>query len=129
MAEKKTWKGIQDNEVRIQGEVPEEPVISNTAGGDYAFIKIETIAKTTDQNGQIVDLPQIVPIMVEPGPKVDVVKKFVRARRQLLIKGHYKSWEAGGATQHAIVADVIKLGHSPFPDENKNEAHVPLPPG
>jgi hypothetical protein len=125
MPEKKKWKGIQDNEVRIQGEVPEDPVLN----GDYAFFKVETVAKTTDANGQIVDLPQIVPIMVEPGPKVDVVRNHIRAQRQLLIKGHYKSWEAGGAMQHAIVADVIKLGHSPFPGEQNNEANIPLPPG
>jgi hypothetical protein len=126
MSEKKSrWKGIQFQQVIIQGEVPLDPVFS----GDYAFFNVATLAKTMDANGQIVDLPQEIPIMVEPGPKVAVVKNHIKAQRQLMVVGHYKSWNVGGSPQHAIVADIIKLGHSPFQGDQSNEANVPLPPG
>jgi hypothetical protein len=119
----KKWKGIQQNEVTLQGEVIAAPVFN--AG--YAFMTLRTNLTQRDANGQIVDLDQDIPLMVEPGNLVPVVEKHVMAGRKILVNGQYKSWEVQGNVSHAIVVGRMKLGDKPFEPKN-DEANVPLPP-
>lgn len=118
MAEKKTWKGIQVNHFQVQGEITADPVFN----GDYAFMTIRTMVVQRDANGQIVELDQDVPLMVEPGsPNLKVVQSYVKAGRKLMAWCHYKSWDSGGALQHAFVVRKLDLGDKPYegpPAEN-----------
>jgi len=123
MAEKRKWKGIQLNEVRVQGEVVSDPVFN----GEYAFMDLETVVTQQDQNGQFVDIPQIIPLMVEPGsPNIRVVREYIRAGRKLHVDGQFKSWDAGGQKNFAVKVNRIKLGDKPY--EPNPEAAVPMPP-
>lgn len=124
MPEKKEWRGIQLNNVEIQGEIIEDPAFS----GEYAFMKLRTIVTQRDPNGQYVELDQIVPLMVEPGsPLLNVVQKFIKTGRKLHASGQFKSWEAAGATQYSITVSRIVLGDKPY--EASPEGAVPMPPG
>lgn len=120
MAEKKEWRGIQLNKAEFQGTIIEDPVFN----GEYAFLKLRTIIVQRDANGQVVELDQIIPLMVEPGPLVNVVRNFVKAGRKLHADCQYRSWDHGA--QHALVASRIILGDKPY--EASAEAGVPLPP-
>lgn len=123
MSEKKKWSGIQLNEVHVQGEVVSDPQFS----GEYAFIDLETVIIHRDANGQYVELPQIVPLMVEPGsPNLRVVREFIKAGRKLHIDGQFKSWDAGGQKNFAVVVNRIKLGSKHY--EQASEGDIPLPP-
>lgn len=122
MSDKKTWRGIQINKSEFQGEIIEDPIIN----GEYAFLKLRTIAVQRDANNQFVELDQIVPLMVEPGNLVNVVQKFVKTGRKLHVDCQYKSWEAGGAQHHAMVVSRLLLGDKPY--EADVEGAVPLPP-
>lgn len=123
MSEKKKWRGIQLNEVVVQGEIIANPVFS----GDFAFMDIETTLTQRDANGQYVEVQQIIPLMVEAGsPQVRVVREYVREGRRLHVRGQFKSWEAQGQKHIAISVSNIKLGSKPF--EPAQEGAVPLPP-
>lgn len=124
MPQKKKWRGIQINEVQLQGEITQDPVFS----GEYAFMDLETTVTQRDANGQFVDLEQIVPLMVEPGsPNLRVVRDYIKAGRKLHIQGQFKSWMAGGQKNIAVVVTRIKLGDKPY--EPNTEGAVPMPPG
>lgn len=109
MADKK-WKGIVMNHALFQGEIPEDPQFN----GDYAFLTLRTVTVQRDANGQFVELDQDVPLMVEPSGPVSVVQRHIKAGRKLAAWCQYKSWEAGGAVQHAFVVARFDLGDKPY---------------
>jgi hypothetical protein len=117
------WRGIQINEVSLQGEVVTDPVFN----GDFAFMDLETVVTQRDANGQYVEIPQIIPLMVEAGsPNVRVVKEYVKAGRKLHVNGQYKSWNTQGQLHVVVSVSRIKLGDKPF--ESFTEKSMPLPP-
>ena len=121
--EKKTWKGIQVNHAQFQGEIIADPVFS----GEYAFMTLRTNVVQRDANGQIVEIDQDVPLMVEPGsPNLKTVKNYVRKHRKLMAWCHYKSWEANGSVQHAFVVRKLDLGDKPY-EGPTGEGAPPLP--
>ena len=122
MAEKK-WKGITNNFALFQGEIVADPVFN----GDYAFMTLRTIVVQRDANGQIVEVDQDIPLMIEPGsPNLKVVRDYVKAQRKLQAWCHYKSWESGGAPQHAFVVRKLDLGDKPY-EGPPAESTPPLP--
>ncbi len=110
MPEKKVWKGIQANFALFQGEIIADPVFN----GEYAFLTLRTKVVQRDPNGQITELDQDIPLMVEPGGPTGVVKNHIKTARKLLVWCHYKSWVAQGATQHAFVVQKFDLGDKPY---------------
>ena len=120
---KKTWTGIQVNFAIFQGEVTANPVFN----GDYAFLTLRTKAVQRDPNGQYVEIEQDIPLMVEPGRLVDVVKKHIASTRKLMAWCHYKSWVAQGSTHHAFVVQKFDLGDKPY--ESPQTAGAPPLPG
>lgn len=129
MAEKKKWVGIQENEARFQGTVIEDPQFVPDGEGECAFLKMECITPELGTNGQWAETPIIIPIICKDQGKVKTVKNYVKTGRELLVKGYYKSWQAGGATQHGFIMTFMRLGSSPFvPKDTEDESSVPLPP-
>ncbi len=110
MAKKKSWRGVQVNHCQFQGEITEEP----TFNGDYAFLKLKTVVVQRDTNGQFVEIDQEIPLMVEPGGPINVVKNHIKASRLLLAWCHYKSWQNQGALQHGFVVRKFDLGDKPY---------------
>ena len=123
MVEKKVWRGIQANFSLYQGEIIANPVFS----GDYAFATLRTTVIQRDTNGQIVEIDQEVPLMVEPGGPINVIKNYIKAGRKLMAWCHYKSWVSNGATQHAFVVRKFDLGDKPY--EAPAEGTTPPLPG
>jgi hypothetical protein len=124
MTEKKTWKGIQVNHFQVQGEIIADPIFN----GDYAFMTIRTMIVQRDANGQIVELDQDIPLMVEPGsPNFKVVQSFVKTGRKLMAWCQYKSWDGGeSGQQHAFVVRKLDLGDKPY-EGPPAESTPPLP--
>lgn len=122
MADKKLFKGAQINHAMFQGPVVADPVFS----GEYAFLTIDTEVYQTDANGQGVRIRQDVPLMVEPGNLINVVKNHIKKDRQLMAWCHYKTWEAGGILQHAFVVRKFDLGNKPYDGPTSNDT-PPLP--
>jgi hypothetical protein len=123
MAEKKTWRGIQINSATFQGEITSDPVFN----GDYAFLTLRTIILQRDPNGQITEIDQDIPLMVEPSGPVNVVKSHIKAGRKLHATCHYKSWQAQGSLQHAFVVRKFDLGDKPY--EGPASGNTPPLPG
>lgn len=115
------WKGIQINHCQFQGEIVLDPVFHE----DHAFLTLRTKILQRDQNGQFVEVEQDVPLMVEPSGPVNVARKFIQAGRQLMAWCHWKTWEAGGAMQHAFVVSKFDLGHKPFEEQAASTPDLP----
>lgn len=111
MTEKRVWKGIQVNHAQFQGEIIADPIFK----GDYAFLTLRTVVVQRDTNGQIVELAQDVPLMVEPGsPTLKVVQNYIKTGRKLMAWCHYKSWDSEGTLSHAFVVRKFDLGDKPY---------------
>jgi hypothetical protein len=110
MNETRTWKGIQANFALFQGEIISDPIFN----GDYAFLTLRTSILQRDANSQIVELDQEIPLMVEPGGPINVVKNHIKTGRKLMAWCAYKSWEAQGAKQHSFVVKRFDLGDKPY---------------
>lgn len=121
MSNVKRFRGILENECRFQGEIVADPVFQ----GDYAFMTLRTTYLNRDGNGQFVEVDVDVPLMVEPDGPINVVRSNVKAQRQMLVKGHYKTWQAAGSTHHAFVVKQLKLGSKPFEGGNERQGNVP----
>ena len=121
MMEKKEYRGVQVNHAIFQGTIVEDPVFS----GDYIFLKLRTVNKGFDVNGQYTEMDQIVPLMIEPTGPVKVVKEHISAGRQLLAWTSYKSWVHAGTEFHAFVVRSIDLGSKPYVPQK--ETTPPLP--
>ena len=120
--EKKVWKGIQVNHCQFQGEIVEDPQFN----GDYAFLTLRTTILQRDTNSQIVEMEQDIPLMVEPGNVVKVVKDYIKAKRKLMAWCHYKTWQTDQGLQHAFVVRKFDLGDKPYDGPIVN-ATPPLP--
>ena len=111
MAGSKPFRGIEFNECRFLGTVVADPV----AQEGFTFLTLRTSHRQPDANGQWVDVDQDVPLMIEPGSRLhNTVSQYVATGRQLHVKCHYKSWDAGGVLQHAMVVDSMDLGTKPY---------------
>jgi len=129
MTEKKKFVGIQENELRAIGTVIEDPQIVPDGDGECAFINLECITAELGANGQWVETPIIIPFICRDQGKVKTIRNYVKTGRELLLKGYYKSWQAGGETKHGFIMTFMRLGRSPYvPKEENAEAAAPLPP-
>jgi len=112
MAEEREWIGITVNDASFQGIVTGDPIIVNTPNGSKcAFIDLKTITPELSANGQWVDTPVLVPLVVMDSRKVDVIEKYVKDRRQLYVRAYYKAWkDADGTNRHGLIVTQMKLG-------------------
>jgi single-stranded DNA-binding protein len=114
MSDKK-WRGVQINEVRLMGVLPNDPQFITSADNlEWAFFELRTMVLETGANGQFQEADVDVPVIANTPDKVRVIKQYVKAGRQLYITGYYKNWDANGTKHHAIFTTGIKLGRSPF---------------
>jgi single-stranded DNA-binding protein len=110
--------GITLNDCSFQGVVDGDPQILNTPeGGQVAFISLRTTATEMAQNGQWVESTVNVPLIVSDLRKVDVVKKYVKDKRQLYVRAYYKEWMSEQGKEHGMVVTLIKLGTKRKPNE------------
>lgn len=110
MADRK-WRGITNNFALFQGEIIADPAFN----ADYCFMTLRTIVVQRDANGQIVEVDQDIPLMIEPGsPNLKVAREYIKTGRKLQAWCHYKSWDAGGSLQHAFVVRKLDLGDKPY---------------
>lgn len=130
MAEnQRDWIGITINDCTFQGIVTGGPQIVATTNGKCAFLNLRTIVGELASNGQWVDTPVIVPLVVMDGRKVEVIEKYVKDKRQLLVNAYYKSWKDGqGQTQHGLIVTKMKLGSKGRPaEQNAAQGSLPMP--
>lgn len=102
----KVVKGLSENWGRFTGRVKDDPVHYDNA----TIFELYTIAAERDQNNQLTDRIQVVPITVLDQDKINVIKKHVSKDRQLQVDTYYKSWEVDGQKKHALVLTKLKLG-------------------
>jgi hypothetical protein len=122
MSEDRKFFGITQNECAIQGKVVGKPTVN---GENFAFMWLEVANVDQDANGQWVESAQNVPIMTQDTRKVATIAKYVDDGRELLINAYYKSWEQGGAMQHAFVIKKMTLGRKKFVPQNEATPDLP----
>ena len=104
------WKGIQTNFCIFQGEITK---VEERSG--YAFLTLRTsYVKKSEKNSQFIEVPQDVPLMVEPDGPVAVIEKHVKVGRKLQAWCHFKTWETQGNSYHSFVVRKIDLGDKPY---------------
>lgn len=106
------WKELSINEARFLGRVVGDPIFSPTANEECVWIKLATVVRQPDANGQYVDSEQIIPLLVLDTPKVNVVKNHVKDGKQISVRCYYKTWKHEGADVHGLVVMQLDLGHS-----------------
>ena len=111
------WKGLSINESRFLGRVVGEPQIVKTTTGECAWISLSTKVRELSANGQWIDTEQVVPLLVIDTTKVETVKKYIQAGKEISVKCYYKSWTVEGASCHGLVVIQIDLGRSVFTDK------------
>ena len=116
--------GITQNECTIQGKVMGDPVIH---GDNYAFMQIKTSISEIGANGQWVDTIINVPVMTMDPKKVDVIQKYVKDGRILLLYTFYKSWVNQGAQQHAFMIKKMVLGAKKWEPDQQGTSTPALP--
>lgn len=126
MAEKREWKGITLNETMFQGKLLEDPVFVPMGDGECVFMKLRTFANELGSNGQWTETTVLVPLVVLNQGKVDVVRKYVKAERELFVRAYYKSWKDDqGNDSHGFVVTQIKLGSKGFPKSDEDVGNAP----
>lgn len=123
MAEKSKWKGIQTNFCIFQGEVVEDPV----ENGGFHFIKLEAKVVTRDANGQFTEIPQVIPLLVEPSGPVSAVT-HIKAGRKLQAWCVYKSWRDSNQEHHAFSVKTLDLGDKPYDGPKQERTGTPTFP-
>jgi hypothetical protein len=106
------WKELSINEARFLGRVTEDPQIVGSEPDEVAWVKLRTSVRELSANGQWIDSVQIVPLIVLGQQKVDVVKQYVKAGRELSVKCYYKAWENEGQSFHGLVVTLLELGRT-----------------
>ena len=118
MSDKK-WRGIQVNEVRLMGTLPNDPqYIPAANNSEWAYFALRTIFLEQGANGQFSEADVDIPVIVSTPNMIKVVKEHIKAGRELYVSGYYKNWNSNDVQQHAIFATNIKLGRSPFTPQN-----------
>ena len=120
---KKKWKGIEINLAQFQGEIMNDPIFN----GDFAFLTLRTKYTNRDANGQWVDIPQDIPLMVEPTGPISTVQNYIKAQRKLVAWCYYKSWKTDQGMQHQFVVTRFNLGDKPYEEPQQQQADK-LPP-
>jgi hypothetical protein len=116
--------GITQNECTIQGKVINDPVIQND---NYAFMQIKTSISEIGANGQWVDTIVEIPVITMDPKKVDVIQKYVKEGRVLLLSTFYKSWVNNGQPQHAFIIKKLTLGSKKWePDQATTTPSLPV---
>ena len=113
------WKGLSINEARFLGRVAVEPQVMKTASGECVWIKLSTKVRELTANGQWIDTEQMVPLLVLDTQKVETVKKYVQAGKEISVKCYYKSWEVDNILYHGLVVTQMDLGRSALPDKQQ----------
>ena len=118
----KKWKGIQVNFCLFQGEITADPVFN----GEYAFMGLQTTNLVRDANGQIVEVPQEIPLMVEPDGPTSVVKNYIKAGRKLMAWCTYKSWKDNqNVERHYFIVKKFDLGDKPYEAQQGGSPPIP----
>lgn len=118
---KKKWKGIEINLAQFQGEIINDPVFN----GDFAFLTLRTKYTNRDANGQWVDIPQDIPLMVEPTGPISTVQNYIKAQRKLVAWCYYKSWKTDQGIQHQFVVTRFSLGDKPYEEPQQQADKLP----
>lgn len=105
------FMGITQNECTFQGKVEGDPVIQND---NYAFMWLKTSVAEIGANGQWADVIIQIPVMTMDPKKVEVISKYVKDGRELLLNTFYKSWVNQGAPQHAFMIKKMTLGRKKY---------------
>jgi hypothetical protein len=129
MAEAKQWKELSQNLALFWGRVVGEPQFVGSGESECAWINLETNVRELAANGQWVDSQQIVPLLVTDTNKVGVVKKYVKAGRELKITSYYKAWEHNGTKYHGLAVMTLELGRTPFKGKDDQAGAFPPPAG
>lgn len=129
MTERKEWRGIELNECRFMGKVTEDPSFAGSGVGEFAFVNLRTSIAELSEGGQWNNVDVIVPLMTSESSKVNTIRNYVQAGRELLVDGYYKSWvDENGATGHRFVITRLKLGSKPYvPKDESNGGIPPMP--
>lgn len=127
MTQKKKWVGICQNDCKFQGEIVGDPQVVPGDKGDFIFLTLRTIILNRSENGQIVECPQEIPLMVEPNsPAHRVAKEFIQDERKILAAGEYKTWKTETGLEHKFAISRIILGDKPYvPQDGSGAPNLP----
>lgn len=115
MTQKKEWVGICQNDCRFQGKIIGDPQIVAGEGGEFIFMTLRTVVLNRPVNGQITEVPQDIPLMIEPNSSAHrVTKDFIKDERKILACGEYKSWKTEAGIEHKFAISRIVLGDKPY---------------
>lgn len=128
MGEKREWRGITINEAMFQGKLLEDPVFVPMGDGECVFMKLRTFVNEPSPNGQWTESTVLVPLVVLDQRKVEVVRKYVKAERELFVKTYYKTWRNDqGNGDYGMIVTQMKLGSKGFPKRDEDLNSPPIP--
>lgn len=108
--------GLTINRCDFLGRVTEDPTFFEVEGGEGAVFNVKTFVPESQPNGQITDVPYVVPIInMNPQKTANVIKKYVTAGKEVMVGAYFKTWtDEAGASQSGLIMTFVKLGHGPF---------------
>lgn len=112
----------------FQGKVISDPLIVPMDDGKCAYLNINTFVDELCANGQWTTNAVTVPLAVTDRRKVEVVERYVKKGKVLLIWGYYKSWHDGQRDRNAIIVTKMKLGPMEGSRQDEDVANRPLAP-
>lgn len=116
-------KGITENECNFQGRVAEDPQFFPVEGGEGAFFRVVTFVPTPDPSGQFTDKKKLVPIInTNPTKTANVIKKYVKAGKEVKVRCYFDTWQQDGAEQTGLIMTYIKLGGGTFVEKGDTPA-------
>ncbi len=111
--------GMAFQDITLIGKVTGDPVIQN----GFAFINLKTYIRGKDANQQWTDTPQVIPIIFDDPNKIEnLVAKYIKDDRTLLVKAEYKTWGAQNEN-HGFFVKMVKLG--PRGGQQNNSRNIP----
>lgn len=115
--ENKEYLGITINEATLQGIVDGDPTIVKTANGQKcAFLNLKTVVSELAGNGQWVETTVLVPLVVTDHRKAESVEKYVKNRKQIMVKAYYKGWhDSDGNHRHGMIVKKMVFGSNAKP--------------
>jgi hypothetical protein len=100
------FTGMSFQDILFIGKVVSDPIVQD----GYAFLTLRTYIRVKDANQQWTDTPQDVPIIFDDPNRIEnLVEKWIKADRTLLIKAEYKTW-GNRNENHGFFVKVVKLG-------------------
>ena len=116
------------NECLISGTVMEDPQFTGEGAGSWGFLKIMTSFGLQQPDGSYRDVEQPIQIVADMDRHVNTMRKYIKRGKALTVSCYYRSWEAGGATQHGFFVRKFIFAKANWGQEGNQGGGAPQMP-